>query len=66
MAADGKKNENSFTVCGFDFMSENDAQKAEMDLSKIKVLQTRVKASRPADIKAVYEKSIENKIFKTP
>ena len=51
MAADGKKNENSFTVCGFDFMSENDAQKAEMDLSKIKVLQTRVKTSRPADLK---------------
>ena len=66
MAADSKKNENSFTVCGFDFISENDAQKAEMDLSKIKVLQTRVNASRPADIKAVYEKSIENKIFKTP
>ncbi len=66
MAADGKNGKDSYIVCGFDFMSENDAQKAEMDLSKIKVLQTRVKASRPNDIKAVYEKSIENKIFKTP
>ncbi|RKM56032.1 hypothetical protein D6855_15500 [Butyrivibrio sp. CB08] len=66
MAADGKNGNDSYIVCGFDFMSENDAQKAEMDLSKIKVLQTRVKASRPNDIKAVYEKSIENKIFKTP
>ena len=66
MAADGKKNNSSFTVCGFDFLTENDAQKAEMDLSKIKILQTRVNASRPADVKAVYEKSIENKIFKTP
>jgi effector-binding domain-containing protein len=66
MAADGKTNKESYTVCGFDFLSENDAQKAEMDLSKIKVLQTRVKASRPNDIKAVYEKAIENKIFKTP
>ncbi len=66
MAADGKNSNDSFIVCGFDFMSENDAQKAELDLSKIKVLQSRVKASRPNDIKAVYEKSIENKIFKTP
>lgn len=66
MAADGNKNKESYIVCGFDFLSENDAQKAEMDLSKIKVLQTRVKASRPNDIKAVYEKAIENKIFKTP
>ena len=37
-----------------------------MDLSKINLLEARVKASRPVDIKAVYEKSIENKIFKTP
>ena len=37
-----------------------------MDLSKIKLLEARVKASRPVDIKAVYDKSIENKIFKTP
>ncbi|MBR4356409.1 MAG: hypothetical protein IKQ00_00640, partial [Butyrivibrio sp.] len=32
----------------------------------IKVLEERVKASRPKDIKAVYEKAIENKIFKSP
>ncbi|WP_155828011.1 hypothetical protein [Butyrivibrio sp. VCB2006] len=37
-----------------------------MDASKIKLLQSRVKASKPTDIKAVYEKAIENKIFKTP
>ena len=57
---------NNFIVGGYEFLSENDAQKAEMDLSKIRLLNTRVKASRPSDIKAVYEKAIENKIFKTP
>ena len=66
MAADEGKGRDRFIVGGYEFLSENDAQKAAMDLSKIKVLEGRVKASRPADIKAVYEKSIENKIFKTP
>ena len=64
MAAEDNKK--SLIVGGYEFMSENDAQKAEMDLSKIKLLGSRVKASRPNDIKAVYEKAIENKIFKTP
>ncbi len=64
MAAEDNKK--SLIVGGYEFMSENDAQKAEMDLSKVKLLGSRVKANRPNDIKAVYEKAIENKIFKTP
>ncbi len=66
MANDGNVEKNSLVAGGFEFLSEADAEKAEMDLSKINVLEKRVKASRPAEIKAVYEKSIENKIFKTP
>ena len=66
MATDEKNRKISFIVGGYEFMSEEDAKKAELDLSKIKLLEARVKASRPNDIKAVYEKSIENKIFKTP
>ena len=66
MAADEGSGRDKFIVGGYEFLSENDAQKASMDLSKIKLLEARVKASRPNDIKAVYEKSIENKIFKTP
>ncbi len=66
METDEKNAANNLIVGGFQFASETDAGKAQMDLSKIKLLETRVKASRPADIKAVYEKSIENKIFKTP
>ncbi len=66
METDEKKAANNLIVGGFQFTSDTDAGKAQMDLSKIKLLETRIKASRPADIKAVYEKAIENKIFKTP
>ncbi len=66
MATDEKNSAESFIVGGFLFNSEADTQKATMDASKIKLLQSRVKASKPTDIKAVYEKSIENKIFRTP
>ena len=61
---ENKKQDN--TVGGFEFVSENDAQKGQMDLSKIRLLESRAKVSRPNEIKAVYEKAIENKIFKTP
>ena len=66
MATDKKDPKDNYIVGGYEFMSEMDAQKADMDLSKIKLLEARVHASRPNDIKAVYEKAIENKIFKTP
>lgn len=66
MAINDDRTDINFIVGGYDFLSELDAQKASLDLSKIKVLEERVKASRPKDIKAVYEKAIENKIFKSP
>ncbi len=59
-------NEKSNIVGGYEFLSETDADKANMDLSKIKLLESRVKVSRPKDMLAVYQKAIENKIFKTP
>lgn len=66
MRADDNNNPDNLIICGFRFSSENDAQKAQMDDSKIKLLESRIKASKPSDIKAVYEKALENKIFKTP
>ena len=57
-------NEKSNIVGGYEFLSETDADKANMDLSKIKLLESRVKVSRPKDMLAVYQKAIENKIFK--
>lgn len=64
--ADDEKKKPEIVVGGYEFVSENDAQKGQMDLSKIKLLEARAKVSRPNEIKAVYEKAIENKIFKTP
>ena len=66
MATEGKDPKGDYIVGGYEFVSEQDAQKAAMDQNKIRLLEARVKASRPNDIKAVYEKAIENKIFKTP
>ena len=66
MATEDNSNRSKFIVGGYDFMTEEDASKASMDQSKIKVLEARVKSSRPNDLLAVYEKAIENKIFKTP
>ena len=66
MATDVKDPKSNYIVGGYEFMTEQDAQKAAMDLNKIRLLEARAKVSRPNDIKAVYEKAIENKIFKTP
>lgn len=66
MATDDKNKTDNLIVGGYQFLSENDSQKATMDSSKIKLLEARAKVSKPGDIKAVYEKAIENKIFKTP
>lgn len=66
MATDDKSKGNNFIVGGYEFVTEIDAQKGAMDQSKIQLLNTRAKVTRPQDIKAVYEKAIENKIFKTP
>ncbi|RKM54063.1 hypothetical protein D6853_14070 [Butyrivibrio sp. X503] len=64
--ADNNNADSKFIVGGYEFLNEDDAKKASMDESKIKLLETKINASRPSDIKAVYEKAIENKIFKSP
>ncbi len=66
MATDDKNTVSNLIVGGYHFISKEDAAKAQTDISKIKMLRTRVKADKPAEIKMLYEKAIENKIFKTP
>ena len=66
MATDVNDSRSKYISCGYEFMSEEDAQKAEMDLQKIGVLKARFKNRGRGEMKAVYEKAIENKIFKTP
>lgn len=66
MATDDKNTVSNLIVGGYHFISQEDAAKAQTDISKIKMLRTRVKADKPAEIKMLYEKAIENKIFRTP
>ncbi len=66
MQADDKNSSDNLIVDGFKFISEADTQKALTDVSKIKILDSRFKASKASDLKAIYDKSLENKIFKTP
>lgn len=66
MAADVNDSRSKYISCGYEFMSEEDAQKGAMDLQKVNVLKTRLKNRGSKEMKAVYEKAIENKIFKTP
>lgn len=63
---DENKTSGNLIAYGYQFVSEEDATRAQTDASKINLLNSKVKTDKPAEIKAVYEKAIENKIFKTP
>ncbi|WP_029321196.1 hypothetical protein [Butyrivibrio sp. AE3004] len=58
--------EENLVVEGFEFLSKEDAKKAELDKHKIEVLGQKVHSTRIVDLEAVYEKAITNKIFSTP
>ncbi|SFB69000.1 hypothetical protein [Butyrivibrio sp. YAB3001] len=66
MATDNIEEVDKLIVDGIQFTSETDAQKAVLDASKVKLLKSRININKVGDVKAVYEKAIENKIFKTP
>lgn len=51
---------------GFEFLSKEDYEKAKLDKQKINILGQKVHSTRVADLEAVYEKAISNKIFSTP
>ena len=53
-------------VEGYSFLSKEDVEKAKLDKQKINILGQKVKSTRVADLEAVYEKAISNKIFSTP
>lgn len=53
-------------VQGFHFLTPQDAQKAGVDAGKIAYLSSHVGNTSPQALLAVYEKSIQNKIFATP
>ena len=53
-------------VEGFLFGSPEDAEKARVDAQKRDLLINRYGNARPAQLLTIYEKAIENRIFKTP
>lgn len=59
---DGK----NLTVGGYRFYTDKDAQMAAAELKKIEYLEARIDYSRPDSILTVYEKTIHERIFKTP
>lgn len=51
---------------GFDFYTERDARQAETEQRKIDYLEERIDYTRPESILHVYDKAIEEQLFKTP
>lgn len=56
----------NLSVGGYRFYTEKDAQLAAEELKKIEYLEARIDYSRPDSILTVYEKTIHERIFKTP
>ena len=51
---------------GFSFYTENDGRMAEAEQRKIEYLEERIDYTRPESILHVYDKAIQEQLFKTP
>lgn len=58
--------QDNWTVDGFTFENQEDARLAKAELGRIGQLEDKIDHRNPHLVRAVYEKAIENKIFKTP
>lgn len=54
------------TVDGFCFQTEQDAELADLERKKIAYLESKMDYSNPDSILRIYEKAIQDNIFKTP
>lgn len=61
-----KTDEKAQTIGGYIFYAEADAKLARAEEQKIKYLEERVDYSMPDSIKYIYEKAIQDHIFRTP
>lgn len=61
-----QKKAESLVACGFEFLSNEDLQKAKLDEKKISIIAQKVHSTKVSDLEEVYEKAISNKIFSTP
>ncbi|MDD2971870.1 MAG: hypothetical protein PHE02_07050 [Lachnospiraceae bacterium] len=53
-------------VDGFQFSNERDAQAAKSEQDKVKLLESRLDYAYPDQVRMIYDKAIQNRIFKTP
>lgn len=60
------KSESTLSVGGFLFHNEADASLARIEEQKIEYIEARMDYSSPESIRYVYEKSIQENLFKTP
>lgn len=51
---------------GFAFFTDNDARLAEVEQRKVEYLEARIDYTRPESILHVYDKAIQEQLFKTP
>ena len=58
--------ENNLSVGGYVFYTEKDAKLAEAEQQKIEYLEARIDYSKPASVLVVYQKLIQERVFKTP
>lgn len=63
---DSNQEEVSLSVEGFHFYTEKDAQLARTEKQRIEYLEERIDYSAPESILYVYEKSIHERLFRTP
>lgn len=61
-----KVDEKKQTVGGYLFYTERDAQLARAEEQKIQYLETHIDYQKPESIKYIYEKTIHDRLFKTP
>lgn len=55
-----------FVVNGFQFNNLKDAEAARNEQDKVKLLDSRLDYEHPDQVRIIYEKAIQNRIFKTP
>lgn len=55
-----------WVVSGFQFLTEQDAKQAQAEVEKIQKLEEKLDYKNPNMVLMVYNKAIENRLFKTP
>lgn len=62
----GMAEKGEWVVSGFQFLTEQDAKQAQAEVEKIQKLEEKLDYKNPNMVLMVYNKAIENRLFKTP